>query len=168
MSIFRIESEPSLGIEGLAYKLAYIIRPGASSLKTIYTVNVSFDAVFEEMVRVKEIHSQLRGKCYIHYEFRINEKLDEGIGLDDIYRMGVAVAKYVAHYNEHFYQAVMSVHNEPGIPLHFHIIANNIDMVTGKRFSPDLCDIFAMRRAIDRIAQENGISIIQQKGKWQR
>lgn len=162
MSIFTVENKQGNIVEGLQGILTYVMRMDAADRRYMYGSAVSISNAYYEMVQVKQIFKQMRGKAYFHYI--LSPSLSDDLQLDKFFAMGIKVAEVIHHFHGN-YQVVMAIHFNTA-QYHMHFIANNIDYLTGSRLDLNRQKLSELKTLINTILTEYGISMILKKEYW--
>lgn len=160
MSIFKILTFANADNLKLLERLNYIREPEATYLEFIFGRYVSIFYPYEEMTAIKRCHlseknNTFQGKNFIEYVISLRESENSYLGYfaNSIKK----ILNWLANYNNGHYQVISAIHFNTD-NLHAHIIANNIDLMTGTRFNLFKSDFFTMREFIDFTLQENYLS----------
>ena len=154
MAIFKVER---IGKNhDLMSKLNYIMKPEASSSELIFTRYLMTDSPYGEMMAVKKCYSSsqndlLYGRQYFEFMLSLNE--DESSRVTDFANCLNKVIDYISDFKGTIYQVIAAIHTNTD-NLHAHIIVNNIDMITGKRFLLPPVDLFNLKQEINSILEE--------------
>lgn len=165
MSIFKILTFSNPDNLKLLERLNYIREPEATDLDLIFGRYVSIFHPYEEMTLIKkcflsETNNTFHGKNFI--EFIISLRESESYYLDNFENCIKQILNWLANYNDGHYQIISAIHINTD-NLHAHIIANNIDFMTGSRFNLSKPDFFAIREFINFTLQENYLSGLEGK-----
>ena len=165
MSIFKILTFANADNLKLLERLNYIREPEATSLDLIFGRYVSVFYPYEEMTFIKRCflnatNNTFHGKNFIEYV--ISLRASESYYLGHFENCIKKILNWLAHYNDGHYQTISAIHLNTD-NLHAHIIANNIDFITGKRFNLFKSDFFTMREFIDFTLQENYLSGLEKQ-----
>ena len=149
----------------LLERLNYIREPYATQSDLIFGEYVSTRYPYDEMMLIKkcylsEKHNTFQGKHF--FEFVISLREDESNRLDDFKICIAKIDKMLANYNGDHFQVISAIHINTD-NLHAHIIANNIDFMTGARFHIFKSDFFAIRERIDFLLREHHFSGLEMK-----
>lgn len=165
MAIFKIIHFSSDDNLKLLERLNYIREPYATQSDLIFGVYVSRRYPYEEMMLVKqcylsECNNTFQGKHF--FEFVISLHEEESAHIDNFKNCIQSIANLLANYKNGHFQVISAIHLNTD-NLHAHIIANNTDFMTGKRFYLFKSDFFALREQIDFILREHHFSGLETK-----
>lgn len=159
LSILTIVSKNGNMVNTLHESLIYIMRVEATQWDYMYGAAVSLYNTYQEMLLVKRVFGETWGKAYFHYI--LSPHPSEKILLNDFYHAGLKVVELIAHFYGR-YQVAMAIHFDKNY-YHIHLIANNIDWQTGKRFDLNKKRLYELRFAINEILSKYGISAIKER-----
>ena len=158
MSIFSVKNDKDGNPVGILHsKLNYVRRAGVTDYDYMYGAGISVDNAFYEMMLVKEIYNQYNGKGFYHYVFSPSN--DDVYTLSDLYDTGIQIAELIASFEGH-YQVLMTLHYVDERQPHIHLIANNIDMDTGRRLDLNRQTLVLLKCKINGLIKRIGLSPI--------
>ncbi len=165
MSIFKILTFSNGDNLKLLERLNYIREPKATQLNLIFGRYVSIFSPYEEMTLVKQCYMSekkdtFRGKNFIEYIISLRE--GESYYLGNFMTCIKKITCWLADYKGGHYQVISAIHFNTD-NLHAHIIANNIDFMTGARFTLFKDDFFSIREYVNAVLQDNYFSGLESK-----
>ena len=164
MAIFIIEEKTKS--HDLLARILYIKNPNSSPYGLTIAEYVSPLYPYDEMMWAKYCHLIEKNNtlnCRQYYEFVVSLYEAESDNIEQFLFCVEDLTKFIANFEGSHFQTLACIHTNTD-NLHVHIIANNIDFCTGKRF-------YISRPVFDRI--KGGVNnIIQSHGferiiKWQ-
>ena len=158
MSIFKVVNYKHDDLNHLQDRLTYIRRIEATRSRYIYGAAVSETDPFSPMKNVKQAYHQTNGKTHFHYILSPEKEDFEKVSLHVFCEASKDVTDLIASFGGAF-QTISGIHFDSEIP-HLHIIANNIDYETGRRFDLSRWNLNELKEKINEILDRFGISRI--------
>ena len=160
MSIFKFQKHSVEDHVKLLERLNYIRDPIATTPDLWCSAYVSMRYPYDEMMFVKHCHvtknhNTLWGRQF--FEFIVSLPEEESCQLGSFSDCMREVVSLLAHWQGGHHQVLSCIHLNTD-NLHAHIIENNIDFLTGARFTPSQVDFCAILDGIDGILKKHGFS----------
>ena len=152
-SIFKVVPHSDTDSNKLYERLNYIRNPMATDVCMTCGTFVSCRYPWEEMMLVKQSHlspynNTLIGKHFFEYVVSLPQW--ESDRVRDFVPCVQEINRFLASYNEGHYQTISCVHTNTA-NLHAHIIANNIDWLTGKRLHLSKPCFYGIMETVNRV-----------------
>ena len=159
-SIFKIIPHVDADSNKLYERLNYIRNPIATNVCMTYGSFVSCRKPWDEMMFVKHSYlspynNTLQGKHF--FEIVISLTQEESGRVQDFVLCVQDINRFLATYNDGHFQTISAVHTNTD-NLHAHIICNNIDFMTGARFSPPPHVTYEMKVGVSAWLFRHGFS----------
>ncbi|MBQ8699928.1 MAG: relaxase/mobilization nuclease domain-containing protein [Schwartzia sp.] len=161
-SIFKIVPHSDADSNKLYERLNYIRNPMATDVCMTCGMFVSCRYPWEEMMLVKQSHlsphnNTLAGKHF--FEYVVSLPCGESCRVQEFLLCVQEINRFMATYSEGHYQTISCVHTNTD-NLHAHIIVNNIDWVTGKRFHLQKPYFYEIMENVSDVLQRYGFSVL--------
>ena len=160
MSIFKLQPHAIEDSLKLLERLNYIRDPLSTSPDLWHNAYVSLRHPFEEMMLIKRCHISKSNNTTCgrqFFEFIVSLTEDESAQLGRFKSCVRDIVELLSHWQDGHYQVLSCIHLNTD-NLHAHIIQNNIDFMTGKRFTPPSSEFYAILDEIDVILKKNDFS----------
>lgn len=148
MSIYKRASSTDRRITKIRERVDYVFDQEKTCPELCHTLGVSRETVYDDMVFVKYLFCQTKGRQYLHWIL----SHDGGVCLETVN----SVAKEVMYLFSDCYQVIAATHTNTS-NLHTHFIINPIDIRTGKKFSESKNDMLKFRDKINHILNKFGL-----------
>lgn len=144
----------------LIERLNYIRNPLATDAWLILGSFISLRYPYEEMMLVKysylsPYNNTLLGNHF--FEYVVSLPQEESDRVNDFVLCVQDINRFLATYNGGHFQTISAVHTNTD-NLHAHIISNNIDWMTGERFSPPPHISYAIKEGVSALLVRHGFS----------
>lgn len=144
----------------LIERLNYIRNPLATDECTIYGSYVSLRYPIEEMMLVKNSYlspynNTLQGNHF--FEYVVSLPQEDSDRVQDFVMCVQDINRFLATYSGGHFQTISAVHTNTD-NLHAHIICNNIDFMTGARFSPPPHVTYEIKKGVSALLVRHGFS----------
>lgn len=165
LSIFKLQPHSIEDSLKLLERLNYIRDPLSTYPDLWCSSYVSIRYPFEEMMTVKRCHiskkyNTLGGRQF--FEFIVSLTEEESSQLGRFNSCVRDIVEFLSHWQYGHYQVLSCIHLNTD-NLHAHIIQNNIDFMTGKRFTPSRPEFYAILDEVDAILKKHRFSGLIQR-----
>lgn len=138
----------------------YVTRDEATEQRLISGIECSPDTALEEFRYVKQKYSKEDGRTYYHIVQSFSP--DDALTLETAHEIGLRFA-------EHFsgFQILVATHHNTG-HIHNHLIMNSVNYQNGKKFHQTRDELLEVKAYSNKLCQEYGLSITEEKCSYGR